>query len=160
MGISPSWSNWSASWSACAARTARPAARRGRARRGSPATSVSWAPRSTCSVPTRSTAPPRLRGYVADGAVLPEPTGMAVCHATRGGIQYRLSATGGAAGMGFEGGPGTSALVALARVAAALDAAPRPAPLMQYLLRSGEELPWGTGDGLPAEGVLAFWAEI
>ena len=34
----------------------------------------------------------RLRGYNADGAVLPEPTGLAVCHATRGGIQYRLHA--------------------------------------------------------------------
>src|SRR6476469_2969805 len=33
----------------------------------------------------------RLRGHHADGAVLSEPTGMTVCHATRGGIQYRLN---------------------------------------------------------------------
>ncbi len=102
----------------------------------------------------------RLRGHNADGAVLPEPTGMVACHATRGGIQYRLHAAGGEAGMGFEGGPGRSALVALARASAALDEAPRPAPLIQYLIRSGEELPWGTGEGVPQDGVLEFWAEV
>src|SRR4029078_477459 len=45
----------------------------------------------------------RLRGHHADGAVLSEPTGMTVCHATRGGIQYRLNVAGGATGMGFWG---------------------------------------------------------
>ncbi len=28
------------------------------------------------------------------------------------------------------------------------------------LLRSGEELPWGTGEGTPSDGMLEFWAEI
>ena len=102
----------------------------------------------------------RLRGYHADGAVLSEPTGMTVCHATRGGIQYRLTVAGGALGMGFEGDGGPGALTTLARISAALDDLPRDAPLLQYLLRSGEELPWGTAEGLPGDGVLEFWAEI
>ncbi|HKV67248.1 MAG TPA: M20/M25/M40 family metallo-hydrolase [Gaiellales bacterium] len=104
----------------------------------------------------------RLRGYNADGAVLPEPTGLAVCHATRGGIQYRLHASGGKAGMDFGGGSGPSALTTLAAASAALaDAeAGRGAPIYQFLLRSGEELPWGTAEGTPTEGVLEFWAEI
>jgi len=56
----------------------------------------------------------------------------------------------------------TSALVALARIAVALDAAERgrEAPLLQMLLRAGEELPWGTGEGVPADGVLELWCEI
>jgi acetylornithine deacetylase len=102
----------------------------------------------------------RLRGHHADGAVLSEPTGMTVCHATRGGIQYRLNVAGGAQGMGFEGGGGPGALTTLARISAALDDLPRDAPLLQYLLRSGEELPWGPAEGLPGDGVLEFWAEI
>src|SRR6478736_1208988 len=52
------------------------------------------------------------------------------------------------------------ALTTLARISAALDDLPREAPLLQYLLRSGEELPWGTAEGLPGDGVLEFWAEI
>jgi acetylornithine deacetylase len=104
----------------------------------------------------------RLRGYNADGAVLPEPTGLAVCHATRGGIQYRLHAHGAKGGMDFGGGSPPSALVTLARVAAALaDAEPgRGAPIYQFLLQSGEQLPWGTAEGTPTRGVLEFWAEI
>ena len=104
----------------------------------------------------------RLRGYQADGAVLAEPTGLAVCHATRGGVQYRLLARGGKAGMDFGGGAGPSALTTLAAASAALAAAERGrgAPIYQYLLRSGAELPWGTAEGTPTEGVLEFWTEI
>jgi len=104
----------------------------------------------------------RLRGYNADGAVLPEPTGLAVCHATRGGIQYRLHARGGKAGMDFGGGSGPSALTTLAAASAALASAERGrgAPIYQFLLQSGEELPWGTSEGTPTDGVLEFWAEI
>jgi acetylornithine deacetylase len=105
----------------------------------------------------------RLRGHNADGAVLCEPTGMVVCQSTRGGVQYRLLASGGSGGMGFEsGGPGESALVALARVSAALDDATRsrPAPILQYLLRAGDEHPWGTDEGIPQSAVLEFWSEI
>lgn len=104
----------------------------------------------------------RLRGYSADGAVLPEPTGLAVCHATRGGIQYRLHACGARGGMDFGTGAEPSALHALARVAAAIADAERGrgAPIYEFLLRSGEELPWGTAEGTPTDGVLEFWAEI
>jgi acetylornithine deacetylase len=104
----------------------------------------------------------RVRGYNADSAVLPEPTGLAVCHATRGGIQYRLHARGEKVGMDFGAGTPPSALHTLARVAVALADAEqgRGAPIYQYLLRSGDELPWGTSEGIPASGVLEFWAEI
>jgi acetylornithine deacetylase len=104
----------------------------------------------------------RLRGYRADGAVLPEPTGMNVCHATRGGIQYRLHAQGAKGGMDFGAGSQASALHVLARVAVALAEAERQrsAPIYLYLLRAGDELPWGTEEGTPTEGVLEFWAEI
>jgi acetylornithine deacetylase len=104
----------------------------------------------------------RLRGYAADGAVLPEPTGLAVCHATRGGIQYRLEARSEGGGMDFGGGSPAGALVALARVASALDdtGQGRAAPIYQFLLRAGEELPWGTAEGTPTDGVLELWAEI
>jgi acetylornithine deacetylase len=104
----------------------------------------------------------RLRGYNADGAVLPEPTGLAVCHATRGGIQYRLHARGAKGGMDFGGGSEASALVTLAQAAVALAAAEpaRGAPIYQFLLQSGEQLPWGTAEGTPTDGVLEFWAEI
>jgi acetylornithine deacetylase len=104
----------------------------------------------------------RLRGYNADGAVLPEPTGLAVCHATRGGIQYRLHARGTKGGMDFGGGSEASALVTLAQAAVALAAAgpARGAPIYQFLLQSGEQLPWGTAEGTPTDGILEFWAEI
>ena len=104
----------------------------------------------------------RLRGYDADAAVLAEPTGLAVCHATRGGIQYRLHARGAQGGMAFDGHAQRSALHAVARAAVALADAERDrgAPIYQYLLRSGEELPWGTEEGTPTTGALEFWAEI
>jgi acetylornithine deacetylase len=104
----------------------------------------------------------RLRGYNADGAVLPEPTGLAVCHATRGGIQYRLHAHSAGGGMDFGGGTEPSALLAVAQAAVALAKAEesRGAPIYQFLLQSGEELPWGTAEGTPTTGILEFWAEI
>lgn len=104
----------------------------------------------------------RLRGYNADGAILPEPTGLAVCHATRGGIQYRLHAEGGTGGMDFGTGTQPSALQTLAHVAVALAQSEdgREAPIYQLLLHSGEQFPWGTAGGRPTSGILEFWAEI
>lgn len=104
----------------------------------------------------------RLRGYTADGAVLPEPTGLAVCHATRGGIQYRLHAHGEKGGMAFGDGEVLSPLHTIARVSVALADSERGrgAPIYQFLLRSGAELPWGTEEGTPTTGLLEFWAEI
>jgi hypothetical protein len=31
---------------------------------------------------------------------------------------------------------------------------------MQYLLRAGDEHPWGTDEGIPQSAVLEFWSEI
>ncbi|WP_135553398.1 M20/M25/M40 family metallo-hydrolase [Paenibacillus cymbidii] len=44
----------------------------------------------------------RARGYQADGAVIPEPTNMAVCTATRGGALWK-AAFAGTGGMSFSG---------------------------------------------------------
>jgi acetylornithine deacetylase len=64
--------------------------------------------------------------------------------------------------MDFGSGTGASALNTVARIAVALADAERDrgAPIYQYLLRSGEELPWGTEEGSPTTGLLEFWAEI
>lgn len=104
----------------------------------------------------------RLRGHHADAAVLPEPTGLTVCHATRGGIQYRIRASSTKGGMQFGAGAISGALATIARISVVLDDAGRNrgAPIYQYLIQSGEELPWGTAEGTPASGVLEFWAEI
>lgn len=104
----------------------------------------------------------RLRRPGGDGAILPEPSGLAVCPATRGGIQFRLHATGGTPGMSFGTEPPPNALIGLAGIATALakHEAERGLPLIQMLLRAGEELEWGTAEGTPDGGVLEFWAEI
>jgi len=64
--------------------------------------------------------------------------------------------------MAFDGGIPASPLVAVAQAAAGLARAERvrPVPIYQYLVRSGEELPWGTSEGIPPDAVLEFWAEI
>ena len=95
----------------------------------------------------------RLRGHHADGAVLPEPTGMAVCHATRGGIQYRLHARGGEGGMDFGGGAERERAGHARPASSRRPRRPaRDAPLLQFLLQSGEQLPWGTAEGMPTDG--------
>jgi acetylornithine deacetylase len=64
--------------------------------------------------------------------------------------------------MNFGGGETVSALHTVARAAVALADAERDrgAPVYQFLLRSGDELPWGTAEGTPTSGQLEFWAEI
>ena len=66
------------------------------------------------------------------------------------------------AGWTSAAAPRPSALVTLAQAAVALAAAEpgRGAPIYQFLLQSGEQLPWGTAEGTPTDGVLEFWAEI
>lgn len=44
----------------------------------------------------------RLRGYHADAAIIPEPTNMAICPASRGGALWRVTFQGNA-GMSFSG---------------------------------------------------------
>jgi acetylornithine deacetylase len=116
----------------------------------------------------------RLRGYDADVAIVPEPNNLLVSTGHRGGQQFRLYVTSQAAGMGFGetvlSDPITSLghiLVALERYNQERNARPRPAgfenevfPLMPFILRAGELLPWGTQDAIPDSAWLEFWIEI
>ena len=116
----------------------------------------------------------RLRGYNADFALLPEPNNMILSPAHRGGQQFRIYMEAKGAGMAFGEAalpdPVTAlghALAALDRYNAARHARPRPAgfegdtfPIMPFVLRAGELLPWGTGEAIPETAWVEFWIEI
>jgi acetylornithine deacetylase len=116
----------------------------------------------------------RLRGYNADLAILSEPNNMLVSTAHRGGQQFRLFTCTEGVGMGFGDAVFRDPVTALGHLLAALDryneerkARPRPKgfendvfPLMPFLLRSGELLPWGTGEAVPDTAWVEFWIEI
>ncbi|MCX6032195.1 MAG: M20/M25/M40 family metallo-hydrolase [Chloroflexi bacterium] len=115
-----------------------------------------------------------LRGYNADLAILSEPNNMLVSTAHRGGQQFRLFTCTEGVGMGFGDTILRDPVTALGHLLAALDryneernARPRPKgfendvfPLMPFLLRSGELLPWGTGEAIPDTAWVEFWIEI
>ncbi len=116
----------------------------------------------------------RLRGYNADLAILPEPNNMLVSTAHRGGQQFRLFTSSQGAGMGFGKTVWRDPTTALGHLLAALDnynterqARPKPKgfendvfPLMPFVLRAGELLPWGTGEAIPDTAWVEFWIEI
>lgn len=116
----------------------------------------------------------RLRGYNADLAILPEPNNMLVSTAHRGGQQFRLFTCSQGAGMGFGETVWPDPVSALGHLLAALDqynterqARPKPKgfendifPLMPFVLRAGELLPWGTGESIPETAWTEFWIEI
>lgn len=116
----------------------------------------------------------RLRGYNADIAVNPEPNNMLISPSHRGGQQFRLFVTTEGMGMGFGETEFPDPIIALGHLLAALDtynakrnARPKPKgfendvfPLMPFLLRAGEMLPWGTGEAIPETAWFEFWIEI
>ena len=116
----------------------------------------------------------RLRGYNADLAILPEPNNMLVSTAHRGGQQFRLFAYTEGAGMDFGATVFRDPVTALGHLLAALDRyneerQPRLRgkgfendvfPLMPFVLRAGELLPWGTGEAIPETAWVEFWIEI
>jgi acetylornithine deacetylase len=116
----------------------------------------------------------RLRGYNADLAILPEPNNMLVSTAHRGGQQFRLFAFTEGAGMDFGATVFRDPVFALGHLLAALDRyneerQPRLRgkgfendvfPLMPFVLRAGELLPWGTGEAIPEAAWVEFWIEI
>ena len=116
----------------------------------------------------------RLRGYNADLAILPEPNNMLVSTAHRGGQQFRLFACTEGAGMDFGATVFRDPVIALGHLLAALDRyneerQPRLRvkgfendvfPLMPFVLRAGELLPWGTGEAIPETAWVEFWIEI
>ena len=116
----------------------------------------------------------RLRGYNADAAILPEPNNMLLSAAHRGGQQFRLFTCAEGVGMGFGETVLRDPVTALGHLLAALDrynqerqARPKPKgfendvfPLMPFILRAGELLPWGTGEAIPETAWVEFWIEI
>lgn len=116
----------------------------------------------------------RLRGYQADAAILAEPTGLRLCPAHRGGKQYRLFVGGNPHGMSFGLAEVPDPVVALGHIVVALERynrernqrfmLPDPqaehCPWMPFVLRAGEEYPWGTQDAIPDSGYLEFWIEV
>ncbi len=99
---------------------------------------------------------------------------MLVSTAHRGGQQFRLFTCAKSAGMGFGGTVWPDPVSALGHLLAALDrynterqARPKPKgfehdvfPLMPFVLRAGEILPWGTGESIPETAWAEFWIEI
>jgi acetylornithine deacetylase len=116
----------------------------------------------------------RLRGYNADAAILPEPNNMLLSAAHRGGQQFRLFTCAEGVGMGFGEAVLRDPVTALGHLLAALDrynqerqVRPKPAgfendtfPLMPFVMRAGELLPWGTGEAIPETAWVEFWIEI
>jgi acetylornithine deacetylase len=116
----------------------------------------------------------RLRGYNADAAILPEPNNMRISTAHRGGQQFRLVTCAQGVGMGFGETVLRDPVSALGHLVAALDgyneerqARPKPAgfeddlfPLMPFVLRAGELMPWGTAEAIPETAWVEFWIEI
>ncbi len=116
----------------------------------------------------------RLRGYNADIAVNPEPNNMDVSLSHRGGQQFRLYVTAKGRGMGFGetewADPVTALghfLVALEEYNAERNARVKPQgfeddvfPIMPFVIRAGELLPWGTGEAIPETAWFEFWIEI
>jgi len=116
----------------------------------------------------------RLRGYNADLAILPEPNNMLISTAHRGGQQFRLFTSSEGVGMGFGETVLRDPVTALGHLLAALDrynaerqGRPKPKgfendvfPLMPFVLRAGELLPWGTCEAIPETAWVEFWIEI
>ncbi len=117
----------------------------------------------------------RLRGYNADIAINPEPNNMLISASHRGGQQFRLFVTTEEGkGMGFGESDLPDPVTALGHVLVALErynlernARPKPAgfeddvfPMMPFVMRAGELLPWGTGESIPETAWVEFWIEI
>jgi acetylornithine deacetylase len=116
----------------------------------------------------------RLRGYNADIAVNPEPNNMLISPSHRGGQQFRLFVTAAGRGMGFGETEWADPVTALGHLVVALEkynternARPKPKgfedavfPIMPFVIRAGERLPWGTGEAIPETAWFEFWIEI
>ena len=117
----------------------------------------------------------RLRGYNADAAINPEPNNMLISSAHRGGQQFRLFVTTEEAmGMGFGATDLPDPVTGLGHILVALEeynkdrnARPKPEgfeddvfPIMPFVMRAGELLPWGTGESIPDTAWFEFWIEI
>ena len=99
---------------------------------------------------------------------------MLVSASHRGGQQFRLYVTGQTAGMAFGESVLVDPITALGHLVVALEqynqernGRPKPAgfeqdtfPLMPFVLRAGELLPWGTQDAIPDSAWLELWIEI
>jgi acetylornithine deacetylase len=116
----------------------------------------------------------RLRGYNADLAINPEPNNMLLSAAHRGGQQFRLFLTAKGMGMGFGQTELPDPVIGMGHVLVALEkynternARTKPPgfedvafPIMPFVLKAGDLLPWGTGEAIPETAWVEFWVEI
>jgi acetylornithine deacetylase len=116
----------------------------------------------------------RLRGHNADACISPEPNGMLLSPAHRGGRLWEISLEG-SPGMPFGSDHLVNPAYGIAHLAVAIEAweqarnrrvAPHPLygdtaylPVVLNALQAGDFEP-GTGDGVPASGRLEVWVEV
>lgn len=112
----------------------------------------------------------RLRGNVADAAIIPEPTGLKVCSRHLGGITWRIVVKG-KGGMGFGGEQLINPIYGMARIVAEIEAiheemkqrasadaeGGRPG-IVVSIARGGDFEP-GMADGVPASCLIEVWVE-
>ncbi|MCC7451426.1 MAG: M20/M25/M40 family metallo-hydrolase [Anaerolineae bacterium] len=116
----------------------------------------------------------RLRGHNADACIVPEPNGMVVSPAHRGGGMWEISLTG-SPGMPFGSTGLINPAYGIAHLAVAIEAweqarnqrtQPHPLyrstpglPVVLSSVNAGDFTP-GTGNGVPSKASLEVWAEI
>jgi acetylornithine deacetylase len=116
----------------------------------------------------------RLRGHHADACITPEPNGMLLSPAHRGGRLWEITLQG-SPGMPFGSGELINPAYGLGHLAVAIEAweqtrnrqlVPHPLyvdapglPVILNTLQAGDFEP-GSGDGVPATGRLEVWVEV
>ncbi|MEP7198788.1 MAG: M20/M25/M40 family metallo-hydrolase [Chloroflexota bacterium] len=116
----------------------------------------------------------RLRGHNADACISPEPNGMLVSPAHRGGRVWEITLEG-SPGMPFGSDDLVNPAYGIAHLAVAIEAwerarnqriAPHPMyvdapglPVVLTAIQAGDFEP-GSGDGVPGSGRLEVWAEV
>ncbi len=118
----------------------------------------------------------RLRGYEADAAIIPEPTSMAICPASRGGKHVKITVKG-KSGLGYAGEELINPVYGMGRIIEAIKSFdlirnkgikdihpmyahdPYPLPAMVMKLKAGEVEPWGA-IGVPLECWATVWIQV
>jgi acetylornithine deacetylase len=117
-----------------------------------------------------------LRGYEADAAIVPEPTGLAICPATRGGKNTRITIKGTAGFPTYEAGEIVNPVYGMSKIINSLKSFERirkekwkrhplymyeynPLPIIIEKLKAGEVGPSGAL-GVPVDCWLEVWIQV